>query len=257
MSLLAIISPSKDLDFKTSLNKNKIQIPRLWNRSLELVEFLKIKKPPYLKKLMDISDKLANENKLRYDEMSKEFTTQNSKPAIFAFSGDVFRGINVLDLAEESLQYMNTNLRILSGLYGLLKPTDSIQPYRLEMGLALKLNPKTKNLYEFWGHTITDLLNEDLINNKSSHLIHLASEEYFSAIQVEKIKVPIIQIHFREMRNGKLSFFSFNAKKARGLMIRYMAEQNVKNPESLKKFNTENYQFDKSLSNNSEFYFVR
>ncbi len=257
MSLLAIISPSKDLDFKKTDEKETIQIPRLWNKSLEIVDFLKTKKAPFLKKLMGISDKLANENKLRYDHMSKEFTLDNSKPALFAFSGDVYRGINAQDLDDESLNYLNSNLRILSGLYGLLKPTDSIQAYRLEMSLSLKINSKNKTLYQFWNKLITDLLNEDLSVHQSTHLINLASDEYSSAIQFNNINVPIIQIHFREMRNGKLNFFSFNAKKARGMMIRFMAIEKINNVESLKQFNLENYHYDSSLSNNHEFYFIR
>lgn len=255
--MLAIVSPSKDLDFKSSGYTESNDIPRLWNQSLELVHLMKTKSKPSLKKLMTISDKLAEENINRYKNMSSDFTDANSKPALFAFSGDVYRGIDCNTLDNAHINYLQQNLRILSGLYGLLRPLDRIQAYRLEMGLALKISSKTKNLYQFWTQSVTELLQQDLLENKHSHLINLASDEYFQSIDQKKIKIPIIHVHFRELRNGKLSFLSYNAKKARGLMVRYMAINKVGSLDSLLKFNLENYFYDPSQSDESKLFFIR
>ncbi|NOT37187.1 MAG: peroxide stress protein YaaA [Saprospiraceae bacterium] len=255
--MVAIISPSKDLDFKTRLHPRSYDTPRLWNQSLELVKLMKGKSPRSLKSLMSISDKLAIENSERYKQMTEEFTVENSKPAIFSFSGDVYRGLDVNSLKEDELQYTQKYLRILSGLYGLLRPMDIIQPYRLEMGLPLKVNSKVKNLYQFWTERVTQLLEDDIKATNSTHLINLSSEEYFHVIDKNKISVPILTVHFREYRNNKLSFLSFNAKKARGLMSRYLTQSNATNFSQIKNFNLENYTFDEKLSTEEELYFIR
>ncbi|MCC6814986.1 MAG: peroxide stress protein YaaA [Saprospiraceae bacterium] len=257
MSLLAVISPSKDLDYKSDYKIKSNDIPRLWNYSEILVDLMKSKSKNSFKKLMNISSALADVNISRYENMSLSFTKENSRPAIYAFAGDVYRGIEANHLNNSDIDYIQQHARILSGLYGLLRPLDLIQPYRLEMGLALKINSKAKNLYQYWSEKITTLLLEDIISIQATHLIHLASEEYFQSLDANKITIPIIQIHFREYRNGRLSFLSYNAKKARGLMIKYMAQNKVKSLTQLKKFDLDNYTFNESQSKPNEFFFIR
>ncbi|MEO6190108.1 MAG: peroxide stress protein YaaA [Saprospiraceae bacterium] len=254
--MIFIISPSKDLDFKNPSPLISNDYSRLWNKSLDLLKVMKSKKPKDLKKLMSISDKLAEENVLRYQKMGDECNMENSKPAIYAFNGDVYIGLKALNFDQSEIDYCQKNLRILSGFYGLLRPLDLIQPYRLEMGIALKVN-KAKNIYQFWGLDITKLLIQDIEYGESKYLINLASKEYFKSILCDSIQIPIIDIHFREMRNGKLIFVSYNAKKARGLMVHFAAKNKVKNLEELCIFNLENYSFDPKLSNSKELFFVR
>ncbi|MEP7196406.1 MAG: peroxide stress protein YaaA [Saprospiraceae bacterium] len=253
--MIILISPSKDLDFTTESPVSNT-VPRLWSHSLQLLELMQKKSVNGIKKMMDISDKLAKENYDRYQKMKPEFGTENSKPALYAFSGDVYRGLDVLSMDPESIEYCSERLKMLSGLYGLLRPMDLIQPYRLEMGIQLK-HKKTKNLVQFWKNKLTELLIQDIEDTNSKYLINLASNEYFEAVERDKIKIPIIHIHFRELRNGKINFLSFNAKKARGLMVRYMAENKIETLNSIQKFNIENYQFDAQLSDSTNFYFVR
>ncbi|HEX5624625.1 MAG TPA: peroxide stress protein YaaA [Saprospiraceae bacterium] len=254
--MIAIISPSKDLNYKSELPMDSGELPRMLEDSSKLLTVLKKKKSRDLMKMMDISEKLAHENVLRYQNFSSEFTSENSRPAIFAFAGDVYRGLDAGSLNKKQLKYTQSHLRILSGLYGLLRPLDRMQPYRLEMGVPLAAG-KTKNLYGFWGSRITDLLNQDLQETKSKYLINLASKEYYDAVREKELKAAVIHIHFRELKSGQLRFVSYTAKRARGLMARYMALEGCKKPEDLKGFNLEDYAFDASLSNDSNWYFVR
>lgn len=254
--MIAVVSPSKDLNYKSVVPLSSKDLPRLFDQSKRILEVIKKKKVKDLMNLMDISAKLAEENVNRYHNFSEEFTNQNSRPAIFAFYGDVYRGLESYTLNEIQLQYCQNHLRILSGLYGLLKPFDLMQAYRLEMGIPLKVN-RRKNLYEFWGTSITDLLQEDLEQTQSNHLINLASQEYFGVLQSERIKVPIINIHFREFKQNGLTFVSYTAKKARGLMVRYMALKNLQVAEGLKNFNLDNYHFQPDLSSDTDWFFIR
>ncbi|MBK6545667.1 MAG: peroxide stress protein YaaA [Saprospiraceae bacterium] len=254
--MIAIISPSKDLNFKTPVPHPSLELPRLLDSSTQLIDELKKKSVKKLMHLMDISEKLANENSIRYHNFSNTFTLENSRPSIYAFAGEVYRGIDAYNLNDGQLKYCQNHVRILSGLYGLLRPLDLIQAYRLEMGVPLTIQRK-KNLYKFWGSRITELLNQDLAATKSDFLINLASKEYFEVIDPKLIQVPIQNIHFREYKNEKLMFVSFTAKKARGLMVRYMALENCKNLDDLKGFNLEGYHFETKLSNETDWYFIR
>lgn len=254
--MIAVISPSKDLDFKTSYPEIPESLPECMEHTLPLVELMQKKSANQLKKLMDISDKLASENVQRYKDFDPAFGVHRSQPAIFAFAGDVYRGLDARSMDLRTLEYCNAHVRILSGLYGLLKPFDRIQAYRLEMGISLKVG-KCKNLSNYWKPVLGKLLNRDLKETKSKYLINLASQEYFDAVHLPDIELPVISVHFREKRNGKWTFLSFNAKKARGLMVRFMADQNCQTSNDLKAFDLEQYAFNKSLSSENDWYFTR
>ncbi|MBK9642023.1 MAG: peroxide stress protein YaaA [Saprospiraceae bacterium] len=254
--MIILVSPSKDLDYQSNIEQNSTEIPRLWEKSWPIVEQLKKYSPKKLAALMDISPKLAAENHQRNQAFIQQFTKENSRPALYAFSGDVYRGLDVESLDPLSIHYCASHLRILSGLYGLLRPMDLMQPYRLEMSTALKIGRK-KNLYQYWGNEIADLIQSDIEQQSGKYLINLASQEYFEAVQLKQIKVPVIDIHFREFKNGKMQFVSFNAKRARGLMVRYMAMEKTADVESIKGFDLESYTFDEKMSNEKSFYFIR
>ncbi|NNE29119.1 MAG: peroxide stress protein YaaA, partial [Saprospiraceae bacterium] len=214
--MIILLSPAKTLDYSPTEIKDFTQ-PRFQQDTQRLVGQLKKKSARSLKKLMSISDKLAATNAERYQIFSEEFTTENAKQAALAFKGDVYLGLEAETFDGQDFEFADQHLRILSGLYGLLRPLDLMQPYRLEMGTSLKIGRK-KNLYQFWGDKITDLINEDLENSQSDFVLNLASKEYFKAVNVKKVTKPIINIHFREFRKGKFTMISFNAKKARGKM---------------------------------------
>jgi cytoplasmic iron level regulating protein YaaA (DUF328/UPF0246 family) len=254
--MISIISPSKDLNFNLPGPAIDAEIPRLWDKSWQIAEALKKKKVRDLQKLMDISPKLAEENFKRNQEMQKEMSPDRSCPALFAFDGDVYRGLDARSLDQSEISYCIKHLRILSGLYGLLRPQDLIQPYRLEMGTALKLG-RAKDLYAFWKKEITELLIKDLSDTGSECLVNLASQEYAAAVDFGRLGVPVIEVHFRELRNGKLQFLSFNAKKARGAMVRYMAEIKALSASDLHGFDRDSYSFDERNSTEHSFMFVR
>lgn len=254
--MLVVLSPSKDLDFKKEIPPIQGSEPRFLEQTHALVDVMRKKSALQLKRLMDISDKLAAENVNRYLQFEVTKPLSLSRPALFAFSGDVYRGLDASSLDEHGIRYCEQHVRILSGLYGILRPLDLIQPYRLEMGVALKVG-KFSNLYGFWKGIIGKQLKEDLEKSGYSHLINLASQEYFEAIHMPDLKFPVIHIHFREMRNGKLSFLSFNAKRARGMMTRFLADQQASNPAQIKEFNLDNYTFNKKISGDFNWYFTR
>jgi cytoplasmic iron level regulating protein YaaA (DUF328/UPF0246 family) len=205
--------------------------------------------------LMDISDKLADLNWQRNQERNvAELTSDNARQAIYAFSGDVYIGLDAYSLSEDKINVLQDKLRILSGLYGLLKPLDLMQPYRLEMGTKLLVG-KNKNLYEFWKPTITKELNSQL--EKEELFVNLASNEYFDAVDVKKLKVPVITPEFKDYKDGKLKMISFFAKKARGMMVRYIIDTNAETIDDLKKFNYEGYGFDANLSSGNKLVFTR
>lgn len=231
-------------------------IPLFYRDAKKLINILKKLNVQDIISLMEISPKLAELNVIRYKQFKIPFTTENAKQAIFLFSGDVYQTLKASELKDEDIYFANDHLRILSGLYGLLKPLDLIQAYRLEMGIQLA-HAKGNNLYSFWGNKITKEINKHFNTGNSSVLINLASKEYALSIDFKKIKAKVITPHFREFRNGKLMFLSFNAKKARGLMTRYIIENRISSPEELKLFNIAGYYFDEKLSSADEWFFMR
>ncbi|WP_199610846.1 peroxide stress protein YaaA [Flocculibacter collagenilyticus] len=254
--MLAIVSPAKNLDFETPpVTKTFTQL-ELVDDATELANVCKKLTPQDLSSLMGISDKLAGLNAARFEQWTPEFTLDNSKQAVLAFNGDVYSGLDAPTLTNAQLNYAQDHLRILSGLYGLLKPLDLIKPYRLEMGKKLA-NPRGDNLYEFWGDIITDKVNEALAQSGTDILVNLASNEYFKSVRKKQVKGQIITPIFKDEKNGKLKVISFYAKKARGLMARYIIENKVKTTNKLQEFNVAGYQFDQSLSKAGELVFTR
>jgi uncharacterized protein len=250
-----VISPAKTLDFETLLPTKEYSEYGFQKQSLAIDKVLKKKKPKQLAELMDISEKLADLNWQRNQERNvAKITSENARPAIFAFSGEVYVGLDAYSLSENKIKLLQDRLRILSGLYGLLKPLDLMQPYRLEMGTKLAIGAK-KNLYEFWKATLTKELNSQL--EKDELFINLASAEYFDAVDVKKLKVPVITPEFKDYKDGKLKMISFFAKKARGMMVRYIVDTNAQTLDDLKGFNYEGYAFDANLSKGTTLVFTR
>ncbi len=248
--MLAIISPAKTLDFtspipdfiNTSINNEETILPSFLAQSEELVSICRTLSPQDLATLMHISDKLAGLNIARFVEWHKHHTQANARPAICAFKGDVYIGLDVNTLTSQTISFAQQHCRILSGLYALLRPLDLIQPYRLDIGTKLE-NQKGKNLYDFWGVTITHALQSALSIQGDDVLINLASDEYFKAIKVNQLKAQIIKPIFLDFKNGKYKVISFYAKRARGLMCRYFLENQLQNPKDLKDFQMEGYYF--------------
>ncbi len=249
-----IISPAKSLDFESKVPTSLYTQPRFLEHSKKLNKKLKTLSKNKLSDLMKISDDLASLNYERNLTWETPFTKENSKQAIYAFTGAVFQGINVNSLSEEKLPLLQENLRILSGLYGLLKPLDLIQPYRLEMGTRLKVG-ESDNLYHFWDDTLVNTLNEELTDNEL--LVNLASKEYFKVVSKKNLKVPMITPIFKDFKNGQYKIVMTYAKKARGLMVRYIIDHNVKTIEELKGFNIDKYRFSEELSTDSDLVFTR
>jgi cytoplasmic iron level regulating protein YaaA (DUF328/UPF0246 family) len=250
-----VISPAKTLDFETPLPTKEYSEYGFQKQSLAIDKVLKKKKPKQIAELMDISEKLADLNWQRNQQRNvAEITPKNGRPAIFAFSGEVYVGLDASSLSQVKINLLQDRLRILSGLYGLLKPLDLMQPYRLEMGTKLAIGTK-KNLYEFWKATLTKELNSQL--DKDELFINLASAEYFDAVDVKKLKVPVITPEFKDYKDGKLKMISFFAKKARGMMVRYIVDTNAQTINDLKGFNYEGYAFDANLSKGTTLVFTR
>lgn len=249
-----IISPAKSLDFESKVPTSLHTQPRFLEQSEKLNKKLKTLSKNKLSDLMSISDDLARLNYQRNQEWQTPFTPQNAKQAIYAFTGAVFQGIDVSSLEEEKLPLLQDRLRILSGLYGLLKPLDLIQPYRLEMGTKLKVGSK-ENLYKFWDDTLAKSLNDELEDDEL--LINLASTEYFKAVPKKVLKVPMITPVFKDFKNGQYKTIMTYAKMARGYMVRYIIENNVKTLEDLKGFNVEGYGFSEEMSSDKELVFTR
>jgi len=247
--MLILISPSKTLDL-TPTSLDIYSQPIFRNEINELVSLMKEKKVEDLMKLMDISEKLAFLNHERYQNWKNNFQLPHAKQAILTFKGDVYTKMDVDNYSEQDFEFAQQHLRILSGLYGIIKPLDLIQPYRLEMGISLK-NPMGKNLYEYWGTRITSAINE---MNTRQPLINLASQEYFKAVDVQKLKSKVISPIFQEFKNGKYQIIGIFAKQARGLMADYIIKRKITNPEQLKLFNEEGYEL---FGNGEEWRFVR
>ncbi|MBA4154410.1 peroxide stress protein YaaA [Flavobacterium sp.] len=250
-----VISPAKSLDFERPLPTLKSTTSCFLKEANVIHKQLKKQKPKQLMELMDISDKLADLNWQRNQERDLDhFTPENSRQAIYAFNGDVYIGLDIKTLPIEKIDVLQDKLRILSGLYGLLKPMDLIQPYRLEMGTKFPIG-KNKNLYEFWKTKITKEINNEL--TKDELFINLASNEYFDAVDVKALKVPVITPEFKDYKDGKLKMISFFAKKARGMMVRYIIDTNAETIDDLKGFNYEGYAFDGNLSKGNRLVFTR
>ncbi|HPF65133.1 peroxide stress protein YaaA [Lentimicrobium sp.] len=254
--MLIIISPSKTLDFENKTSIRSGAEPEMISRSKKLVSLLKKKTPRQLAELMDISPKLAELNALRYSEWTFPFPDGKSRPALAAFKGDVYEGLKAWELTDGQIDFADDHLRILSGLYGILKPTDLILPYRLEMGTALH-GKDYKNLYQFWGESITKSTRKALRDSGSDILINLASDEYAKAIDFKALKARIITPAFREFRDGKYKFVSFNAKRARGLMTRFAIDRGISDPDDFKHFDYEGYGYMEGLSKGDQWVFVR
>lgn len=253
--MLTVISPAKTLDFDTPPTTQKHSQPRFLSHSQELIDTLRQMNTADIASLMKLSDKLAGLNVARYETWQTPFSLDNAKQAVLAFQGDVYTGLDAETLDEKQLTFAQKHLRILSGLYGVLKPLDLIQPYRLEMGTKLD-NAKGKDLYAFWGSDIRESLQaEDAMQDEV--LINLASNEYFKAVEAKKLKTRIITPVFKDWKNGQYKMISFYAKKARGMMSRYIIEHELQDPDRIKDFDTDGYRFSADMSKKDEWVFIR
>jgi len=253
--MLLLISPAKTLDFSPAPLQKYTTSP-FTKDSKELVGILKEKTVEDLKKLMGVSDKIAELNVARFRSFKTPFNLENAKQAVLAFRGDVYTGLNADSFDEADLEFAQRNLRMLSGLYGILRPLDLMQPYRLEMGTKLQ-NERGKNLYEFWHEKITHRLNEDLKNADSEYIINLASKEYFKSVKPKLLNGKLIDVNFKEDKNGTYKIVAFFAKKARGMMCHYIIKNKITDPEYLKGFDYDNYVFNEDLSTEKELIFTR
>jgi cytoplasmic iron level regulating protein YaaA (DUF328/UPF0246 family) len=249
-----VISPAKSLNFESELPTQTFSDAAFLKEARQVHRVLKKLKPKDLSKLMEISDKLAELNWERNQSWKTPFTPDNSRPAIYAFDGEVYTGVDAYSIPIDKMEDLQNRLFILSGLYGLLKPLDLIQPYRLEMGTTIAIG-ESKNLYVFWKTKITKALNKSL--SKGEFLLNLASNEYFTAIDTKLLKAKVITPEFKDYKDGKLTMISFFAKKARGLMVRYIIDTNAQTIDDIKGFNYEGYAFDENLSSDSKLVFTR
>jgi cytoplasmic iron level regulating protein YaaA (DUF328/UPF0246 family) len=251
-----VISPAKTLDYETELPTSGYTVPAFLKEAKQVHRILKTKKPKDLSALMDISPNLADLNWKR--NQAKGFggkvIGENTRQAVYAFKGDVYIGLDSYTIPTDKIEQLQDKLRILSGLYGLLKPLDLIQPYRLEMGTSMPIGD-SKNLYEFWKPAVTKALNRQL--KKGELFVNLASNEYFSAIEAKTLKVPVITPEFKDYKDDQLKMISFFAKKARGMMVRFIIDTNAETIDDLKGFNYEGYAFDENLSNGNKLVFTR
>lgn len=254
--MIILLSPSKSLNFENKIVSKTHTIPTFLKDSQILINELKKFSAKDLAKLMKISDNLAKLNFERYEAFKTPFTVKNSRPAIFVFDGDVYDGIDAENYSEKDLNFAQNHLRILSGLYGILKPLDLIQPYRLEMGTNLK-SSSAKNLYQFWQEKITDFLNKELTKTSEKIILNLASEEYFNAVDPNKIKGQIVNVIFKEKKGNDYKIIVIFAKKARGLMADYIIKNKIQKIEEIKKFNCSNYKFKKEFSDKNNWCFCR
>ena len=249
-----VISPAKSLNFEKELPTNDFTESIFLKDAKKIHSIIKKVKPKDLSELMDISDNLAALNWQRNQSWKLPFDTTNSRTAIYTFDGDVYGGLDIYSLPTDKIEILQDKVRILSGLYGLLKPLDLMQAYRLEMGTKIAVG-NHKNLYEFWKSKITTALNKEL--SKEELFLNLASNEYFSAVDVKKLKTKVITPEFKDYKNGKLKVISFFAKRARGLMVRYILDTNAETIDDLKSFDYDNYKFDENLSNATNLVFTR
>ena len=256
--MLIVVSPAKSLDYESKLNKRKFSQPAFLEESAQLVKELKKLQPHDLSDLMNISDALAEENFQRYSDWHTPFSLKNARQAIFAFRGDVYLGLKAEEFGTSDLNFAQNHLRILSGLYGILKPLDLMQPYRLEMGRQFGING-AKNLYEFWGSKLTESLNAEFSEQPQNQrlLVNLASNEYFSSLQTKSIGADIVTPQFKDWASGKYRVLSFFAKKARGEMAAFIIKKKLKKAEQLKSFDIDGYRFDEEESSSNKLVFKR
>ena len=254
--MLIVISPAKTLDFESPLPSRKFSQPQLLEESDKLIKILRDLDPADIQDLMHISSKLAELNVSRYLNWEKPFTPKNARPAVFAFKGDVYTGLEAEHYTDADLDFAQKHLRILSGLYGVLRPLDLIQPYRLEMGTSLK-NTQGKSLYDFWGEQLAKAISKALQDQKDKVLINLASNEYFKAIKGKTGDAEIITPIFKDFKNGQYKVISFFAKKARGLMSSYIIKNRVKDKNELTAFKAAGYRYSKKYSTGQEMVFLR
>lgn len=254
--MLMVISPAKTLDFETPPITDRYTQPQYLDHSQELITQLRELTPAQIGELMHLSDKLSGLNAARFGSWNPAFTPDNAKQALLAFKGDVYTGLQAETLTKADLNYAQKHLRMLSGLYGLLRPLDLMQPYRLEMGTKLA-NARGKDLYAFWGSRISEWLNEALAEQGDDVLLNLASNEYFSAVRRPDLKARVINTEFRDLKNGQYKIISFYAKKARGMMSRFVISERIKHPDALKQFDVNGYRFSAEHSKTDTFVFLR
>ena len=254
--MLMVISPAKTLDFESPLATQRYTQPALLEESQKLIALARKLSPADIGSLMHISDKLAVLNAQRFNDWQPDFTPDNARQAILAFKGDVYTGLQAETFSEKEFDFAQQHLRMLSGLYGLLRPLDLMQAYRLEMGIKLA-NPAGKDLYSFWGEKLTHALNAAMADQGDDVLINLASDEYFKAVKPKLLKGEIVKPVFLDEKNGTFKVISFYAKKARGLMSRYIIEHRLSKPAQLKKFDVDGYVFDAEASKGNELVFKR
>ena len=254
--MLLVISPAKTLDYDTPPVTPRFTLPAHLEQASELIERLRELSPAQISELMDLSDKLAGLNAARYGSWTPDFTPANAKQALLAFKGDVYTGLNAEDFSEADFDFAQRHLRMLSGLYGVLRPLDLMQPYRLEMGTKLS-NARGKNLYEFWGERISQWLNEAMAEQGDNILLNLASNEYFSAVKRKALNARIIDTEFKDLKNGQYKIISFYAKKARGLMARYVIKNQLRDPVALQQFDAQGYRYSAEQSSADKLVFLR
>jgi cytoplasmic iron level regulating protein YaaA (DUF328/UPF0246 family) len=252
--MLIVLSPAKSLDLDTPPTTDQRTTPQFIDRAAELIRVLKDYSPAQIGALMSISDPLAVLNVTRYASWHPDHA--DARQAVMSFDGDVYTGLDARSLEPKALAYVQDHVRILSGLYGVLRPLDRMHPYRLEMGTRLA-NPRGKDLYAFWGETVTGALNEALAANGASALVNLASEEYFKSVKPKLLDVPVVTPVFEDWKNGKYKIISFFAKRARGMMARYAIEKGITDPEQLKEFDVDGYAFVPSESGQRSWVFRR
>jgi len=254
--MIIILSPSKTLDFQTSTLTKIHTSPAFLKESSILIKQLRKYSPKKIATLMGISEKLALLNVQRYKDFSPPFTMDNARQALLAFKGDVYTPMQVESYSKDDLAFAQNHLRILSGLYGVLRPLDLIQPYRLEMGISLP-NPRGKNLYDFWNERITQALNNDIKNHKNKSVINIASVEYFHSVKPDLLEGKLLTVVFKEKQKGSLKIIGLFAKKARGMMANFVIKNGIDKPDGIKSFNEAGYGFQPSLSGDKEWVFIR
>jgi cytoplasmic iron level regulating protein YaaA (DUF328/UPF0246 family) len=253
--MLMVISPAKNLDYESELPTSKHSQPDFLDDACELIDQLKELEPHQVSNLMGISDKLGQLNAERFQSWHTPFTPDNARPAALAFNGDVYTGLDATSFSDKEFEFAQQHLRILSGLYGILRPLDLMQPYRLEMGTRFE-NKRGKDLYAFWGSKITDELNR-LLKADDGVLINLASNEYFKSVRKKELDATVITPQFKDWKNGQYKMISFYAKKARGLMCRYAIQNGISKAEDLKGFNLDGYYFNAEQSDDKTWTFLR
>ena len=254
--MLTVISPAKTLDFDTPPTKRKATQPLFIVRAGELVEDARKMSPDDIRALMGVSDNIAQLNHARFMNWTAPFSLDNAKQSVLAFKGDVYTGLQAETLSAAQLGFAQKHLCILSGLYGLLRPLDLMQPYRLEMGLKFA-NRGGKNLYEFWGDDINKAMNKQLKKSGTAVLVNLASNEYFKSVKARELDAEIITPVFKDLKNGKYKVISFYAKKARGQMARYIIEKELNEPAGMKRFRSDGYRYNKAESTAHDWVFTR